>query len=125
LSNLPVYFTAALLGSGLALASARFIRQPSPLVTADISAGVDSAIVDRCRTGPHGEYTSDDFLRDTNGMPAIEFDRMIETFSLMNCGRPSSRYTLGDFMCDPKFKGMSWNEVYHIVKVTSVARCGQ
>jgi hypothetical protein len=127
LSKLPVYYTgAALLGSGLALASVGLIVPPAPVVAAGVTAKNNPAgeYKSGCRTGPDGEYTKNDFVRDTRGMPGIEVDWMIETFSLMNCGQPFSRYTLGDFMCHPKFKVLSWRDNLHIARITSLARCG-
>jgi TPR repeat protein len=85
----------------------------------------DRPFLDCTRTGPHGEYTEDDFARDTTGMPRIGLEWMTEIISMMNCGQPFNRYTVDDFMCDPRFKGLSWHQAKSMARIMSIATCGQ
>lgn len=79
---------------------------------------------DCIKSGPNGEYTDADFLRDARGTTKIELDWVTKILSMMNCGQSFNRYTIDDFMCDPRFKGSSWWDKLRLARNLSVSTCG-
>ena len=113
-------------GQGNADAHAKLPPAPPPATpNPGTNQPSDRSFLDCASTGGHGEYTRKDYLRDATGLTYDQLEYMTEIISMMNCGQSFSRYTLRDFKCDPRFKGLSLVQAGVIARVLSIATCGQ